>query len=57
VHAVLVRSKFEWLNEALIVRHAPNGIPRVFNYPGFYTRFQNNSALSAYFRYQYVERL
>src|SRR6184192_4853892 len=37
-HAVLVRSKFEWLNEALLIRHAPNGIPRVFNTPGFYTQ-------------------
>src|SRR5207245_8748893 len=32
-HAVLVRPKFEWLNEILLVRHAPNGIPRVFNTP------------------------
>src|ERR1700693_2491517 len=54
-HAVLVRSKFEWLNEALIVRHAPNGIPRVFNTPGFYTQVSKQfGSYRPYFRYQYV---
>jgi hypothetical protein len=55
VHAVLVRSKFEWLNEALSVRHAPNGIPRVFNTPGFYTQVSKQfGSYRPYFRYQYV---
>ena len=54
-HAVLVRSKFEWLNEALVVRHAPNGIPRVFNTPGFYTQVSKQfGSYRPYFRYQYV---
>src|SRR5260370_9610744 len=54
-HAVLVRSKFEWLNEALLVRHAPNGIPRVFNTPGFYTQVSKQfGSYRPYFRYQYV---
>jgi len=52
VHAVLWRSKFEWLNEAYC-SSCPNGIPRVFN-TGVYTQVQNNSAPIAYFRYQYV---
>src|SRR5437660_268200 len=37
-HLVLVRPKFEWLNEGLVVRHSPDGSPRVFNTPGFYTQ-------------------
>src|SRR5260370_13792506 len=54
-HAALVRSKFEWLNEALIVRHAPNGIPRVFNTPRFYTQVSKQfGSYRPYFRYQYV---
>src|SRR6267143_319718 len=54
-HAVLVRSKFECLNEALIVRHAPTGIPRVFNTPGFYTQVSKQfGSYRPYFRYQYV---
>jgi len=54
-HAVLVRPKFEWLNEILLVRHAPNGIPRVFNTPGFYTQLSKQfGSYRPYFRYQYV---
>lgn len=54
-HAVLVRSNFEWLNEALVVRHAPVGTPRVFNTPGFYTQVSKQfGSYRPYFRYQYV---
>jgi hypothetical protein len=54
-YGVLVRPGFEWLNEALIIRHAPQGSPRVFNTPGFYTQLSKAfGAYRPYFRYQYV---
>ena len=54
-HAVLVRSNFEWLNEALLVRHAPAGTSHVFDTPGFYTQISRQfGAFRPYFRYQYI---
>jgi len=54
-HAVFVRPSFEWLNEALLIRHAPNGTSRVFNTPGFYTQLSRRwGSYRPYFRYQYV---
>lgn len=54
-YAVLTRSKLEWLNEGLLIRHAPQGFPRVFNTPGFYTQIsQGFGSFTPYFRYQYV---
>lgn len=54
-YAVLTRSKFEWLNEALLIRHSPQGLPRVWNTPGFYTQVsQGFGPFRPYFRYQYV---
>jgi hypothetical protein len=54
-HAVFVRPSFEWLNEALVVRHAPSGSAHVFNTPGFYTQLSRQfGAYRPYFRYQYV---
>ena len=54
-HAVIVRPSFEWLNEALLIRHAPNGSSRVFETPGFYTQVSRAfGAYRPYFRYQYV---
>ena len=35
-HAVLIRPKYEWLNEVLLDRHAPVNGPDVFNTVGFY---------------------
>src|SRR6267378_6784552 len=35
-HAVYTGLSFEWLNEALLLRHAPQGTSRVFDTPGFY---------------------
>ena len=53
-YAVLVRPKFEWLNEALVIRHAPQ-FSRHFNTPGFYTQISERfGAYRPYFRYQYV---
>jgi hypothetical protein len=54
-HAVLVRPKFEWLTEALVIRHAPRGSSRVFETPGFYTQVSKQfGPYRPYLRYQYV---
>jgi hypothetical protein len=54
-HAVVVRPNFEWLNEALLIRHALKGTSSVFNTPGFYTQFSKRfGSYRPYFRYQYV---
>ena len=54
-HAVFVRPSFEWLNEALVVRHAPFGSARAFRTPGFYTQVSKKfRSYRPYFRYQYV---
>ena len=54
-HAVIVRPNFEWLNEALVIRHAPDGSSRVFDTPGFYTQVSKRfGSYRPYFRYQYV---
>jgi hypothetical protein len=54
-HAVIVRPNFEWLNEALDIRHAPDGSSRVFNTPGFYTQLSKRfGSYRPYFRYQYL---
>jgi hypothetical protein len=54
-HGVIERPNFEWLNEALLIRHAPEGSGRVFNTPGFYTQISKRfGSYRPYFRYQYV---
>jgi len=54
-HAVLSRPSFEWLNEALLIRHAPDGTSQAFNTPGFYTQISRRfGSYRPYFRYQYV---
>jgi hypothetical protein len=54
-HAVIVRPSFEWLNEVLDIRHAPDGSPRAFNTPGFYSQISKRfGSYRPYFRYQYV---
>jgi hypothetical protein len=54
-HAVFVRPRFEWLNEALVVRHAIFGTSQVFNTPGFYTQVSRQLGYyRPYFRYQYI---
>ena len=53
-HAVYIRPSFEWLNEAMVIRHAPEG-QRVFQTPGFYTQISKRfGSYRPYFRYQYV---
>jgi len=54
-HAVLVRSRFQWLNEALLIRHAPYSVDHVFNTPAFYTQVgEKFGVFTPYFRYQYL---
>jgi hypothetical protein len=53
-HAVFIRSNFEWLNEALVIRHTPQG-GRVFDTPGGYTQISKRfGSYRPYFRYQYL---
>jgi hypothetical protein len=54
-YAVLVRSDFEWLNEGVVIRHALQGAPHVFDTPGFYSQIsQRFGSYRPYFRYEYV---
>ena len=54
-YAVLVRSNFEWLNEGLVIRHALQGAPHVFDTPGFYSQIsQRFGSYRPYFRYEYL---
>jgi hypothetical protein len=54
-HAIIERPKFEWLNEALVIRHAPTGLTHVYETPGFYTQLSKAfGPYRPYFRYQYV---
>ncbi len=54
-HAIYAGLNFEWLNEALLIRHAPLGGSHVFDTPGFYTQVSKRfGSYRPYFRYQYV---
>ena len=54
-HAVYAGLSFEWLNEALLLRHAPQGTSRVFDTPGFYTQISKRfGSYRPYVRYEYV---
>lgn len=54
-YVALERSKFEWLNEGLLIRHAPVGSSHVFNTSGFYTQISKGfGSWKPYFRYQYA---
>ena len=54
-HAVYMVPNFEWLNEALVIRHSPQGSSRVFSTPGFYTQISRRwGSYRPYFRYQYI---
>src|ERR1700758_3431640 len=53
-YVVLVRPRFEWLNEALVIRDTPLG-GRLFQTPGFYSQISERfGSYRPYFRYQYV---
>ena len=53
-HVIYERPNFEWLNEALVIRHDIRG-GRTYNTPGFYTQFSKRfGSYRPYFRYQYL---
>jgi hypothetical protein len=54
-HLVLVRPKYEWLNEALLDRHTVHGTGTVYNTPAFYTQLSRQiGSYRPYMRYQYI---
>jgi hypothetical protein len=54
-YVVLVRSKWEWLNEGMLIQHTPQGLSHVFNTSGFYSQISRGfGSFRPYFRYQYV---
>jgi hypothetical protein len=54
VHVVYTTPKFEWLNEAVLIRHSLDE-GRTFNTPGFYTQISRQWGLyRPYVRYQYI---
>jgi hypothetical protein len=54
-HVILVRPRYEWLNEALLDRHAVEGTSAVYNTPGFYSQVSRQfGSYRPYLRYQYV---
>ena len=53
-HAVFIQPNFELLNEALVIRHTPEG-GRVFDTLGWYTQVSKRfGSYRPYFRYQYL---
>jgi hypothetical protein len=54
-HVIYTRTNFEWLNEALAIRHGPEGVNHVFETPAFYSQISRAFGLfRPYFRYDYV---
>jgi hypothetical protein len=53
-HAVYSTPTFEWLNEALVVRHTPEG-GHTYDTPGWYSQISRRfGSYRPYFRYQYI---
>ena len=53
-HAVYTTPNFEWLNEALMVQHTPDG-GHTYQTPGWYSQISRRfGAYRPYFRYQYI---
>jgi hypothetical protein len=53
-HAIYSTPNFEWLNEALVVRHTPEG-GHTFDTPGWYSQISKRfGSYRPYFRYQYI---
>lgn len=53
-HAVYQRPDFEFLNEALLIRHTPRGGSRTWNTSAFYTQIAHRfRKYRPFFRYQY----
>jgi hypothetical protein len=54
-HVIFRNSNYEWLNEMLLLHHAPSGGPRTYNSPAFYTQFARRFGDAwPYFRYEYL---
>jgi hypothetical protein len=54
-HAVLIRPRYEWLNEALLDRHALRDTSTSYNTPAFYSQVSKQfGSYRPYLRYQYV---
>lgn len=54
-HVVYQGTHFEFLNEALLIRHSWAATPAAFNTPAFYTQISEGIGLfRPYFRYQYL---
>jgi hypothetical protein len=54
-HAILVRPRYEWLNEVVLDRHALIGTSRTYNTPAFYTQLSRQfGSYRPYMRYQYT---
>lgn len=55
IHVIYQKPGFEFLNEAILVRHRVRGSDVVYNTPAFYTQISRRFAsYRPYFRYQYV---
>jgi hypothetical protein len=53
-HAIYSSTNFEWLNEALVIRHSPFG-GHDFQTPGWYSQISRRfGSYRPYFRYQYI---
>lgn len=54
-HAILVRPRYEWLNEVVLDRHAMLGTPAVYNTPAFYSQISRQfGSYRPYARYEYM---
>jgi hypothetical protein len=54
-HAIYTKTNFEWLNEALVIRHTPQGLGHDFQTPGFYSQISQRFGLfRPYVRYDYI---
>jgi hypothetical protein len=54
-YAVLNRPSLEWLNEAVLIRHALASPSHIYETPGFYSQVSERfGAFRPYLRYQYV---
>ena len=54
-HAILIRPKYEWLNEAVLDHQSLVGTSTVFNTPGFYSQVSRQyGSYRPYLRYQYL---
>ena len=54
-HVIYKTSHFEFLNEAVVLRHRPDGMDETVNIPGFYSQISRQFGnYRPYFRYEYL---